>query len=75
MCLHDIEVFNCLLYVTVNTEIRRKSAKMFPRFSADSAKVPDGLPLQIQSQFLLACPYFYMCYFKNPKRRFLVGIT
>ena len=27
MCLLDIEVFNCLLYVTVNTEIRRKSAK------------------------------------------------
>ena len=47
-------------------EVRHKSAKMFPRFSADIAKVlPDGPSLQIGVDCSLPPCYFYMRYFKN----------
>ena len=57
------------VYATVHAEIRHKSAKKFPCFSTDIAKVPPvGPSLQIWSRFLVACPrysYFYMRNFKN----------
>ena len=52
--------------VTVHADIRHKSAKMFPRFSAVIAKVR---LMDLRCEFgVVACPrysYIYMRYFKN----------